>query len=54
MTREELLRNKMIERLEQEDLCVCCMDNDEERERVADAILELISNDRAGAVEEEV
>ncbi len=35
----ELLVNKMVNRLEQDDLSVCCMDNEEERERVAYALL---------------
>ena len=35
----ELLVNKMVNRLEQDDLSVCCMDNEEERERVAVALI---------------
>ncbi len=35
----EVLLSKIIDRLEQEDLSVCCMDNEEERERVAIALL---------------
>lgn len=44
MTELELYK-LLLKRLKEDDLCVCCLDNDEEVERVADAILELVSKE---------